>query len=228
MGGVVPSPLSGLAARDTVAASKIIFSFQFFFFWSTKALIIYLEIMPAFRVTWVQATCAALLSAVVKPAGSDSDLDRCHSVSADSSGACSSISQLSQLQVVVMNDHASAFGVWVQALEPDEPPAVVVHIDRHSDLASPRHCGGGEGKGEGEGQASVLHNWSRTWDICVDRAGKYVHACVCARACNRGRVIRATEYMCLRARVCGVCLIERAGKCHTSVLFVCFFFFWGG
>ena len=64
------------------------------------------------------------------------------------------------LRVVVMNDHASALGVWLTALRPDELAAAVVHIDRHSDLASPRHCG-----------PASPHAWRLRWESCVDRAG---------------------------------------------------------
>ena len=61
------------------------------------------------------------------------------------------------LSVVVMNDHASALGAWLSALRPHrDEPAVVVHIDRHSDLAAPRHCG-------------FPH--IQRWESCVDRAG---------------------------------------------------------
>ena len=62
-----------------------------------------------------------------------------------------------ELSVVVMNDHASALGAWLTALRPHrDPPAAVVHIDRHSDLAAPRHC-------------AFPH--VQRWESCVDRAG---------------------------------------------------------
>ena len=61
-----------------------------------------------------------------------------------------------ELRVAVMNDHASALGVWLSTLHPRNPPAVVAHIDRHSDLAVPRHC---------------RFPCVQRWESCVDRAG---------------------------------------------------------
>jgi hypothetical protein len=55
-----------------------------------------------------------------------------------------------------MNDHASALGVWLTALHHHDPPATVVHIDRHSDLAAPTQC-------------QFPH--VQRWESCVDRAG---------------------------------------------------------
>ena len=44
------------------------------------------------------------------------------------------------MRVVIMNDHAAALGAWLSVLAPPDPPATVLHIDRHSDLASPSQC----------------------------------------------------------------------------------------
>lgn len=41
------------------------------------------------------------------------------------------------LRVAVMNDHASALGVWLAALGRDDHPGVVVHIDRFVPSCSP-------------------------------------------------------------------------------------------
>ena len=65
-------------------------------------------------------------------------------------------SHCASLPVVVMNDHAAALGAWLTALDSRDPPAIVVHIDRHSDLAPPRHC---------------HFPFVQRWESCVDRAG---------------------------------------------------------
>jgi len=65
------------------------------------------------------------------------------------------------LRVVVMNDHAASLGAWLSALAPHGPPATVLHIDRHSDLAGPSQC-----------DASTTPRSDRaTWARCADRAG---------------------------------------------------------
>jgi hypothetical protein len=66
----------------------------------------------------------------------------------------------SALRVVVMNDHAAALGVWIDERNrrPSSAPATVIHIDRHSDLASPpARCG--------------VYGVPAQWARCVDRAG---------------------------------------------------------
>lgn len=72
--------------------------------------------------------------------------------------------QLLPLRVAIMNDHASALGVWQSALNEHRPPATVLHVDRHSDLAPPRHC------------HKVPLSDSDSWAACVDRAGFQVAA----------------------------------------------------
>ena len=65
------------------------------------------------------------------------------------------------MRVVIMNDHAAALGAWLSVLAPPDPPATVLHIDRHSDLASPSQC-----------DARVTLRGDRaTWARCADRAG---------------------------------------------------------
>ena len=62
------------------------------------------------------------------------------------------------LPVSIMNDHASALGVW---LDSNLHGATVLHIDRHSDLASPSRC-----------RPNVLPVHDRAaWRACTDRAG---------------------------------------------------------
>ena len=60
--------------------------------------------------------------------------------------------------VSIMNDHASALGVWLkQAVK----SATDLHIDRHSDIASPTHC---------HPNSMSVHD-SVAWQACTDRAG---------------------------------------------------------
>ena len=62
------------------------------------------------------------------------------------------------LPVSIMNDHASALGVW---LDSNFRGATVLHIDRHSDLASPSRC-----------RPNVMPVHDRAaWRACTDRAG---------------------------------------------------------
>ena len=64
------------------------------------------------------------------------------------------------LRVVIMNDHAASLGAWLSALTPHDPPATVLHIDRHSDLAGPSQCDARTPRGD-----------TATWARCTDRAG---------------------------------------------------------
>ena len=65
------------------------------------------------------------------------------------------------MRVVIMNDHAAALGAWLSVLAPPDPPATVLHIDRHSDLASPSQCDA----------RATLRGDRATWARCADRAG---------------------------------------------------------
>jgi len=67
----------------------------------------------------------------------------------------------SWLCVVVMNDHAASLGAWLSVLAPHDPPATVLHIDRHSDLAGPDQC---------DAHATPRSDRA-TWARCADRAG---------------------------------------------------------
>jgi len=65
------------------------------------------------------------------------------------------------LRVVVMNDHAASLGAWLSVLALHDPPATVLHIDRHSDLAGPSQC---DARATPRGDRA-------TWARCADRAG---------------------------------------------------------
>ena len=78
----------------------------------------------------------------------------------------------STMRVVIMNDHAAALGAWLSVLAPPDPPATVLHIDRHSDLASPSQCDA----------RATLRGDRATWARCADRAGFQL-----AAACNDAR-----------------------------------------
>jgi hypothetical protein len=68
------------------------------------------------------------------------------------------LSIMAFLPVSIMNDHASALGVW---LDSNFHGATVLHIDRHSDLASPSRC-----------RPNVMPVHDRAaWRACTDRAG---------------------------------------------------------
>ena len=70
-----------------------------------------------------------------------------------------------KMRVTVMNDHATALGVWLDTRSRHQNlpwPATVYHIDRHSDLAVPRDC---------NAAMPLTPAFFGSWSHCVDRAG---------------------------------------------------------